>query len=255
MNRYEFMKQLEYLLSDIPEEEKRDALNYYRDYLEDAGEAEARVLQEFGSPERIAAIIRSDIQGDLKDGGAFTDAGYRDERFREPNRQVAIRPDSRSSAGSSESGGAAGASGGGQPAGAGNGNENSESRKDSKKGMTFIKAAVIILLVIAALPVLLGIGGGVLGIVGGILGLLVGLVLLAAVLTFVLILAAIAVVFYGLAALFSDLAAGVFSIGIGLILMAFGLLFLVLSVWIYGKFIPWLIRSFVNLVSGILHRK
>jgi len=40
MNRDEFMKELEYLLSDIPEEEKEDALNYYRDYLEEAGEQE-----------------------------------------------------------------------------------------------------------------------------------------------------------------------------------------------------------------------
>ena len=36
MSRNEFMERLEYLLSDIPEEEKADALDYYRDYLEEA---------------------------------------------------------------------------------------------------------------------------------------------------------------------------------------------------------------------------
>ena len=38
MNKMEFMERLEYLLSDIPEEDKVDALAYYRDYLEEAGD-------------------------------------------------------------------------------------------------------------------------------------------------------------------------------------------------------------------------
>ena len=33
MNREEFMKELEYLLSDIPDEDKAEAIGYYRDYL------------------------------------------------------------------------------------------------------------------------------------------------------------------------------------------------------------------------------
>ena len=37
MSREEFMKQLENLLSDVSEEEKREALEYYRCYFEDAG--------------------------------------------------------------------------------------------------------------------------------------------------------------------------------------------------------------------------
>ena len=83
MNREEFMKELEYLLSDIPDEEKAEAIGYYRDYLEEAGEEnEEAAIREFGSPERIAAIIRSDLSGHLEDGGEFTDKGYEDERFR-----------------------------------------------------------------------------------------------------------------------------------------------------------------------------
>ena len=40
MRRAEFMKELEYLLQDIPDEEKEEALAYYRDYLEEAGRPE-----------------------------------------------------------------------------------------------------------------------------------------------------------------------------------------------------------------------
>ena len=93
MNRDEFMEQLEYLLSDIPEEEKEDALAYYRDYLEEAGEGAGEAIREFGSPERIASIIRSDLAGNLEEGGQFTDRGYDDERFRDPNYQVSKRLD------------------------------------------------------------------------------------------------------------------------------------------------------------------
>ena len=35
MNREEFLRRLEELLQDISEEEKRDALDYYRSYLEE----------------------------------------------------------------------------------------------------------------------------------------------------------------------------------------------------------------------------
>ncbi|MDD3251037.1 MAG: hypothetical protein PHV18_00610 [Lachnospiraceae bacterium] len=92
MNRTEFMTKLEYLLQDLPDEEKAEALAYYRDYLEDAGdEHEAEAIREFGSPERVAAIIRSDLNGSLDDGGEFTEAGYQDERFRDPNLQMVKR--------------------------------------------------------------------------------------------------------------------------------------------------------------------
>ena len=67
MSRETFMKELEYLLQDIPDEEKEEALAYYRDYLEEAGdENEEQVIREFGSPERVAAIIRSDLDGNLE---------------------------------------------------------------------------------------------------------------------------------------------------------------------------------------------
>ena len=68
MTRDEFMKELAYLLQDIQDEDKDDAVQYYTDYFEEAGpDKEAEVIQELGSPERIAAMIRADhapISGD-----------------------------------------------------------------------------------------------------------------------------------------------------------------------------------------------
>ena len=49
MNRKEFMERLEVLLAVIPEEERQEALKFYTDYFEDAGEEnEAQVIRELG---------------------------------------------------------------------------------------------------------------------------------------------------------------------------------------------------------------
>ena len=52
MNRFEYMRRLEALLSDISPSEKEEALTYYNDYFNDAGrENEKEVIQALGSPE------------------------------------------------------------------------------------------------------------------------------------------------------------------------------------------------------------
>ena len=59
MNRAQFMEQLEKLLSDISEEERQEALDYYESYFDDAGEdQEANVIRELGSSGKVAAIIK-----------------------------------------------------------------------------------------------------------------------------------------------------------------------------------------------------
>lgn len=265
MNRDEFMKELEYLLSDIPEEEKEDALSYYRDYLEEAGEQEEEAIREFGSPERIAAIIRADLQGNLDDGGSFTERGYEDERFRDPNYQVAKRLDLPDTMDGADNGDAAGGegTGDGTAQGASHGGERSSGRF---KNMGVGKTILLVLLLLIASPVLLGIGGGLLGITvglgGGLLGLLAGVfailfaaIILLAVLTFTLLLAGLAVCVVGAAAMFSSFLDGLLCLGGGLVILAFGLLMLLVSVWFYGKFLPWLVRVCVDGISRLFHRR
>lgn len=64
MNREEYLKRLSFLLKDLPEEEIEDAIAYYEDYFEEAGEEkEEQVIKELGSPEKIARMIRDSVQG------------------------------------------------------------------------------------------------------------------------------------------------------------------------------------------------
>ena len=64
MTGEEFLRQLDEMLADVTEEERREALRYYEEYLRDAGaDQEQQVLAELGSPARVAAIIRANVPG------------------------------------------------------------------------------------------------------------------------------------------------------------------------------------------------
>ena len=81
MNRVQFMEQLKKLLSDISEEERQEALEYYESYFDDAGEdQEAEVIRELGSPGKVAAIIKEDLKSSSQNYGEFTENGFQDER-------------------------------------------------------------------------------------------------------------------------------------------------------------------------------
>lgn len=63
MSYEEFLKQLEQLLLDVSVDERREALEYYRNYFEDAGkEREQEVLQELGSPKDAADSLKNDLK-------------------------------------------------------------------------------------------------------------------------------------------------------------------------------------------------
>jgi uncharacterized membrane protein len=82
MSRNEFMKKLENLLSDIPLDEKEEALQYYNNYFDDAGEEhEDEIIKELGSPERVASIIKAELDGSSSNQetrGYFDEKGYQD---------------------------------------------------------------------------------------------------------------------------------------------------------------------------------
>lgn len=250
MNRREFMKELEYLLQDIPGDDKEEALDYYRDYLEEAGdENEEQVIREFGSPERVAAIIRSDLNGNLEDGGAFTESGYQDERFREPNYQVAKRMDLPEQVSWTKS----------EEDCNGFDRESSGKRKRDFEDRLWLKRILktgLILLIIGIFaPVALGIGGTAFGILTSFAALLVTGFFLVGILTVVSCLGSVAFLIMGVGTIFVQPGTGVILIGTGLFALGLGLVGIVCSFLLYGKAIPWCIRIVVDFFSGLLHKR
>lgn len=226
MRKDEFLRQLEYLLQDIPDTDRDDAINYYRDYLEEAGpENETEVLREFGSPERIAAIIRSDLNGNLEDGGSFTEKGYEDERFRDPNVQLVKRMELPEEWNTGDT-------------------DHAQDREYSKpRTNRGLKVILWVILLIVASPILLGFGGSIFGVLVAGIVVIATVLLVVGLLTLAALATGVALIVSGFAALMQETVTAVFIIGLGLLLVGIGLLALLVSIWFYGKLVPWVFRG------------
>lgn len=235
MNRDEFLSELEYLIQDVPEEDRTEAVQYYRDYFDEAGfENEEAVISEFGSPERVAAIIRSDLAGHLTGGGEFTERGYGDERFKDPNYQMAKRydlpePKEQFAEGSTV---------------------NSETKPRTSKILIVVLWVVLFL---TAAPVLLSVGGGILGILAGCLGALLALLVAAGAVTAALLIAGIALIILGIITIFTNPLGGLLILGAAAFFFGVGMLAMVISVLIYGKLLPFFANRVLYLFNKIVN--
>lgn len=82
MNKQVFLQQLGYLLQDISDEDREDALGYYKDYFEDAGEInETKILTELQSPERVAALIKAGLNDNFEETIEYSESSMGDSRY------------------------------------------------------------------------------------------------------------------------------------------------------------------------------
>lgn len=241
MNKDEFLDRLEYLLQDISEDEKREALDYYRDYLQDAGsENEQKVLESFGSPEQVASMIRVDLMGGMEQAGEFTDRGFTDERFNRtelPVRAAAGKPPERDTPvyGRADAG--------------------RQAPRQKGGGLnTWLKIFLIIVLLFIVSPLIMVAGAGLFSGVVGIGGVLLALFVTLAVLTFCGFLLSAVFLLIGLAFLVVDPLLGIAFMGIGFICLGSGFLLFICDYLFYGKLLPWCVMGIVNLAGGRLHR-
>ena len=275
MNRAEFMRRLTALLQDVPPAEREEAIVYYNEYFDDAGEGnEAGVIAALGSPEELARSIKAGLL-DGGNAGEFTESGFHGYEQRNKNqlmstagRQEGEQGNAQNGAQANNAGNAYGAygqqaNGGGNAYGAygqqTNGGGNAYGQRNAqgipkKKPMTGGQIALIIVLAVLLSPVWIGVlgglfGGGV-GILAGLLGIFISFLVVGVVLTVVGIALAIA----GFVAMFGAPLGGLSLIGGGLIMVAVGLVFVWLMVLVVGTAIPALFRGCVNLCHRLLHR-
>lgn len=193
MNRIEFMTELAALLQDVPVEERKEAMQYYNDYFDDAGEEEKDVVKELGSPAKVAENIKKDlgIQTEIPSGGAQNTGanhiGAQDTRAQD------------------------------------NGAQNVGTQGQSNH---IWKIVLLVLVVIFGLPLLLGIGGGVLGLLAGIIATVFSVILTAV----LVVVSGVLAVVSGIALLIAEPAVGLALIGGGLIAGVCGVIASVLLV-------------------------
>lgn len=254
MNRKEFLAQLARLLWDIPEADRKDALEYYENYFEDAGvENESSVIQELGSPGKVAAIIKTDLEGGQdgsgeKEYGTYTENGYTDARFEERD-----MPQSRTAENNWEKNRYHGSEKEENAAYHGP-YENHAGVGRSKQPRGGLSWALILVLLILTSPVWAGLGLGLLGVLLGLAGACLG-VLVALVLSGVGLVVGGIVLF--LNALFYQMATpatAVVTIGGSMIMTAVGLLLVWLFFLLILKVFPPCFRGIVNFIQRILFK-
>ncbi|MDE6318160.1 MAG: hypothetical protein K2M22_00285 [Lachnospiraceae bacterium] len=241
MDRAEFMRRLSDLLQDVPPAEREEALQYYNDYLDDAGVGnEAGVIASLGTPEELARTIKAGLT-DGGNGGEFTEAGFQGYERRDKNQIMSTDWKQDERQGGTQDGakeGTFGGNPGGQPG----------------KSMSGGQIALMAILLVLTSPVWIGILGGLLGCVIGLFGGMLGLFFAFLAVGVVFSVVGVCLVIGGIAAIFGAPLAGLSLVGVGLILTSLGLLFTCLMVWMVGSVIPALFRGCVNLCSRLFHR-
>ena len=271
MDRAEFMRRLTALLNDVPPAEREEAIQYYNDYFEDAGEGnEQGVIASLGSPEELAKSIKAGLQ----DGGSmgeFTESGFRGYEEHRRNEIMQMQAREESTADSGTAGGQTSAYGGSQgstyggpggpgstygPAGSQDGHygQPAGNTPPPKEGLSGGMIALIVILAVLSSPVWVSLLGGLFGGSVGLIAGLFGVFLAFLIVGVVLIVVGIALIITGIVAMFGAPLGGLCLIGTGMVLMAVGLVFMWLMVLVVGTAIPALIRGIVNLCRRIFHK-
>lgn len=218
MTKEQFLFQLEQKLLDIPEDERAEAMEYYRDYFSDAGpENEELVILELGSPDKVAASIKDGLRAGRDDAGTI----------------------------------------GHPPQTRGSGKRFSETNAGSKQTDSRSKWLLIIVVAIFTFPFWIGIAGALFGILVAVVATIFGLAVAAVAVAGVGIVAGFICVVVGIVRFFTGgLVSGFITVGAGLLLFALGCLCTAALVFVFGLVFPWALRGISNLLhNGIRRRK
>lgn len=218
MTKEQFLFQLEQKLLDIPEDERAEAMEYYRDYFSDAGpENEEQVIAELGSPDKVAASIKEGLHAGREDGGTVGQP---------PQMRGAANSYSQANQG--------------------------RTRTDSRS-----KWILIIIVAILTFPVWIGVVGALFGLLVAVIAILLCLVAAAALLAVAGLIAGVICVIVGIVRFFTGgLIAGLMTVSVGLLLFAMGCLCMAALAFLFGQVMPWLLRSISNLLhNGFRRRK
>ncbi|WP_343209717.1 DUF1700 domain-containing protein [Anaerolentibacter hominis] len=257
MTRVEFLDELKRLLQDLPAEERDEAIEFYDGYFEDAGpENEQSIIVELISPARVAAKIRAELEGNVREEEiVYTETGYEDPYSKQDKYAVADQ-DKRRKNHSSNKENTAGENSGYHDAGARNDSHpygESGREQGTNNNMGAGKILLIILLVMFAIPVGFPLLGAGLGILVSIFAVLFCFILISFILMVVFLAVGVGLIFGGFASLFVMPFNGILLIGGGLILLGLGLLSTRLFVWVVAAAIPAVIRGIVNGISSLFH--
>lgn len=232
MNRFEYMTKLASVLQDISEEDRRDAMEYYNAYFDEAGsENEQKVIEELGDPVKLAEQIKEGVDttseteahnsaGDT-DHMSYTYGQTQNTTWNQSGQTFSMQPGT---------------------------GENQKNEDHTWRTVLIVVVAILTLPI--TVPLILSILGTAFGILVAAFFIVFGLIVGAAAV------AIIGVVLFGVgfAALFSELFAGLALAGIGLILAVVGVVIAVGMVYLCKLAIPEIAKGASVLWNKISHR-
>lgn len=215
MNRTEYMQLLEIALKDIPQSEKEEAIQYYNNYFDDAGEEnEQEVISALGSPAKLAESIINEFSA-----GESRFENYRGGMGQNVSQDAYVG--------------------------------NKSPKKEKMNGWVI---ALIIFLTVLASPLLLALAATVFGVLVGVLGAIFGIVvaIFAVVLALgcVAVACIVAAISLGLISPFTAVA----LVGIGIATIGVCIFLVMAIVWVFDVAIPGIFKGigwlFKKIFSG-----
>ena len=223
MNRQEFLFFFLMLLGDLSEEEREAVVQYYEDYFADAGpEMEDQIIQELGSPEKVALMIREGLRGENA-GDEYAETGFSQTRYDDRKMPVDYT-------------------------------KPGEEASDRKPWTSRTLKIILIILIIcvgcsAVIPAVSGIICGILGIIAGMFGIFFAFVIVS----FCVAIAGGGLVIAGITTMFSAFPAGLLICGIGLLILAAGILLVAASIRLCSIMVPVVFRFLVSIGRRIFY--
>ena len=218
MNKNEFLDQLSLLLSDISYEERNEALNYYKEYIEDAGpENEDAVLKELGSPKDIASQIKDGLSNKSESESSRIDFKA-PERFNSSNNDFGKNTDNYKDNGKTF-----------------DNNYNMQNINRQKRHDYLILAIIAIALIS---PLVLPFVGSLIKILLAAIAIVFGLAIGFGAASIACLVASIIIMVVGIVLALHSPLIGFALIGSSFIVVSIGLLFLALTVWYTKSALP-----------------
>lgn len=219
MNRVEFMRQLESLLQNISLAEREEALQYYNDYFNDAGEEnEQSVIEALGNPAKVAENIKRDLYGSGYGDAAYHGASAENRAVVQYNQPFADTPES------------------------------------SGRLSTGVIVLIVVLCVLAS-PFLAGVACAVAGVLLGVAAIWLALIASAGIVAVTFLIVALVFVVLGFMCIIPSPLAGIALLGVGMVCAGIGILFLMLTVAMAGIATPAICRGIVSLCRRLSGRK
>ncbi len=254
MTRIEFIQELERLLFDIPAEERREAIEFYENYFEEAGnEEEEKVITELGSPADIAEIIKKSLDYGNNDSGYFSEDGYHETESVKKNLPTfEKRKNEYNDQRQNTDSGFAQDYRRYQEEKNRNVRYEEEEYQQKKKP---VNIPLLIILILFALPIGLPIAMTILCIFLTVIIAVASIWLAFAAVAVALFFAGTAIIVVGLIQFTSIPALGISMAGGGLIVLGIGLLFTIAAVWTAGKALPAVIGWIKQVFRSIFRRR